>query len=60
MTRVRLAFYVLYVILGIVIVVRLLAIGFHWESVSGLVLGAALIALGVYRLQLYARGTRRS
>ncbi len=54
----RLGFYVMYVILGAVILVRLLSIGFHWQTVSGLVVGAALIALGVYRLNLYARMRR--
>lgn len=55
MTRLRLAFYVLYVVLGAVMLVRLLSIGFHWQTVSGVVLGLALIALGLYRLRLYAR-----
>lgn len=61
MIQTRLAFYVLYIVLGIVILARLLSVGFHWETVSGLVLGVALVALGVYRLRLYARmrGARR-
>jgi|GEM_PF-6912538 len=61
MTQVRLGFYVLYVILGCVILMRLLSSGFHWQAVSGLVLAAALIALGVHRIALYARvrGERR-
>lgn len=59
MIPLRLIFYVLYVVLGAVIIVRLAALGPHWETLGGLVLGAALIALGAYRLVLYAR-LRRS
>lgn len=55
MIRLRLAFYSLYILLGIVILVRLLAAGFHWESLGGIVLALALIALGIYRIRLYLR-----
>ncbi|HLI95939.1 MAG TPA: hypothetical protein VKT72_07605 [Candidatus Baltobacteraceae bacterium] len=55
MTRLRLLFYVLYVVLGIMLLVRLLALGFHWQIFTGVVLALALIVLGVYRLMLYAR-----
>lgn len=55
MIRVRLAFYALYTLLGTIILVRLLSAGFHWETIGGLVLGLALIALGAYRLRLYIR-----
>ena len=55
MTRLRVAFYALYVVLGAIIVVRLLSAGLHSEAISGLILGAALIALGVYRLSMYVR-----
>lgn len=46
------AFYVLYVVLGAIILGRILRTGFHWESISGIVLGLALMALGIYRLRL--------
>jgi len=55
MTQLRLAFYVLYILLGSVILVRLLSVGFHWETVGGIVLAVALIAMGVYRIRLYTR-----
>ena len=55
MTTIRLGFYVLYVVLGTIIIVRLLSVGLRWETASGLVLGAALIALGAYRISLYVR-----
>ncbi len=51
----RLIFYALYVVLGLAIVVRLLAAGLHWQTASGIILGAALASLGIYRLLLYAR-----
>jgi hypothetical protein len=52
---VRLLFYALYVVLGSVILARMLAAGLRWESLSGVTLGVALIALGFYRLLLFAR-----
>ena len=55
MTQVRLLFYVLYIVLGIVVIARLLPLGLRWETLSGLIVGLALVALGVYRLGLYAR-----
>ncbi len=55
MTSLRLLFYVLYIVLGIVLLVRLLAVGFHWQILTGVVLAFALIILGAYRLMLYAR-----
>ena len=44
-----------FVVLGAIVVVRLLAFGLRWELLPGLVLGAALVALGVHRLSLIAR-----
>lgn len=55
MIPLRLAFYALYVVFGAIIIVRLAALGLRWETLSGLVLGAALVALGSYRLAVYAR-----
>ena len=55
MTTIRLGFYVLYVVLGAIIIVRLLSVGLRWETASGLLLGAALVALGAYRISLYVR-----
>ncbi|MBV8245515.1 MAG: hypothetical protein JOZ38_06320 [Candidatus Eremiobacteraeota bacterium] len=48
----------LYVGLGLVILVRLLAHGWHWELLSGLVLAILLIALGWYRIRAAARMRR--
>ena len=56
MTNLRLGFYVLYVVLGAIIIVRLLSAGPRWELVSGLILGALLIALGLYRIAQVIRG----
>lgn len=55
MIPVRLAFYAAYIVLGAVIIVRLAAVGLRWEIVPGLVFGAALIALGTYRIATYLR-----
>ncbi|MBV8489661.1 MAG: hypothetical protein JO199_03950 [Candidatus Eremiobacteraeota bacterium] len=41
--------------LGATILFRLMAFGLRLETVSGMVLGAALVALGVHRLALIAR-----
>ncbi len=43
---------------GGVILVRVAALGLHIESAPGLILGIAMIALGVHRLSLIA-GVRR-
>lgn len=56
MTNLRLAFYVLYVILGAIIIVRLFSAGPRWELVSGLILGVLLMALGLYRIAQVVRG----
>ena len=42
-------------VVGAVVFVRVAALGFHPESLPGLVLGVAMIALGVHRLTLIAR-----
>lgn len=55
MIPVRLGFYAAYVVLGAVIIVRLAGAGLRWEIVSGLVFGAALIALGCYRIAAFLR-----
>ena len=55
MTFVRLVFYALYVVLGAVILVRTAGAGAHWETLPAWVLGAALMALGLYRIRLYLR-----
>ncbi|MBV8149524.1 MAG: hypothetical protein JO092_10565 [Candidatus Eremiobacteraeota bacterium] len=44
---------------GIVVLVRVLGYGLRIETLPGIVLGAALVALGVHRLSLIAR-LRRS
>ena len=46
------------IVCGGVIVVRVAAIGLHVEIAPGLILGIAMIALGVHRLSLIA-GVRR-
>jgi hypothetical protein len=51
--RLRLAFYVLYVVLGATIAARLLPLGLRVETVAGFVLAAALIVLGLYRIRLW-------
>ena len=55
MIAVRAVLAVLMIGLGATIVVRLLAFGLRLETAAGLVLGAAMIALGVHRLALIAR-----
>lgn len=61
MIPVRGAFYVLFVALGAIILVRVLAYGVRMETLTGIVLGVALIALGLYRLTqiLRIRAPRR-
>jgi hypothetical protein len=55
MIPLRLLFYVLYIAIGIAIAVRLAPLGLRTETLAGFVLAAAFVALGVYRLRLYAR-----
>lgn len=55
MTYLRLGIYVLYVILGVVLAVRLLAAGPRWEMLSGFIFAAVLAGMGIYRLVLFAR-----
>ena len=50
MTIVRLVFYVLYIVFGLIILAKLLATGLHPQLIPGLVLGLLLIVLGTYRL----------
>jgi hypothetical protein len=45
-------------VLGTVVMVRTLAFGIRIETLPGIVLGAAMIALGVHRLSLIARSRR--
>jgi len=61
MIPVRVVFYVLYVALGAIILVRVLAYGVRMETITGIVLGGLLIALGAYRLAqvLRIRASRR-
>ena len=58
MIRLRLAFYALYIVLGLAIMLRILAMGLHWQALSGVILGALLVALGAYRIASFVR--RRS
>jgi len=46
-------------VLGAVLTVRTLAFGIRIETLPGIVLGAAMIALGAHRLTLIARGLRQ-
>lgn len=46
------------VLAGATVVVRVAALGLHAQSLPGLVLGAAMIALGAHRLSLIARARR--
>jgi hypothetical protein len=50
MIRLRTGFYFLYVALGTIILVRVLSFGVRFETITGIVLGILLIALGIYRL----------
>ncbi|MEO6836156.1 MAG: hypothetical protein ABI231_09680 [Candidatus Tumulicola sp.] len=43
------------VVCGTVIIVRVAALGVRFESLPGLVLGAAMMALGVHRISLILR-----
>jgi hypothetical protein len=49
--RVRGVLGVLYVLLGVVIAGQLLARGLRFETVVGLIFGAAMIALGILRVR---------
>ena len=53
MTALRLFFYVAYIALGCVIVVRMLGAGVSMAILPGLVLGTLLIVLGAYRIRLF-------
>jgi hypothetical protein len=46
---------VLYVVLGAIILVRVLSYGIRMETLTGIVLGGLLVALGVYRLMQVLR-----
>jgi hypothetical protein len=61
MISLRVAFYVLYVVLGAIILVRVVGYGIRMETLTGIVLGVLLMALGIYRLTqvLRIRATRR-
>lgn len=48
------------IVLGSVVVVRTLPYGIRIETLPGIVLGVAMIALGVHRLSLIARARRSS
>ena len=43
---------------GVVVVVRVLGYGLRIETLPGIVLGAAMVALGVHRMSLIARSRR--
>lgn len=45
-------------VVGVVVTVRTLAFGIRIETLPGIVLGAAMIALGVHRLSLVLRALR--
>lgn len=47
--------YALYVVLGVILAVRLVAAGARWEMLSGFIFAAALVTLGLYRLVYFAR-----
>ena len=59
MTYLRLAFYLAYVALGAVIIVRTLNFGLRPQLIPGLVLGVLLIVLGVYRLSSFLQSRER-
>ncbi len=58
MIAVRGALAVAMTICGAIVVVRVAGLGLHAESLPGLVLGCAMMALGVHRLTLLARMRR--
>lgn len=45
-------------VVGVVVMVRMLAFGVRIETLPGIVLGAAMIALGAHRLSLILRARR--
>lgn len=50
---------IVFIVLGVLIIVQLVRmVGFRLESVSGLILGAALIGLGLYRTAGFVRARR--
>jgi hypothetical protein len=50
---------IVFIVLGVFIIVQIVRIvGLRFEAFSGLVLGAAFIALGVYRLREFMRSRR--
>ncbi|HET9096064.1 MAG TPA: hypothetical protein VFN37_05350 [Candidatus Baltobacteraceae bacterium] len=50
---------VVFIVMGALIIFQIVrAIGFRFEAFSGLVLGAALIGLGVYRTREFVRSRR--
>jgi hypothetical protein len=50
---------VIFIVFGVLIIVQLaVRIGLRFEALSGFVLGAALIALGVYRTVFFIRSRR--
>jgi hypothetical protein len=51
----RYALAALMVVLGFTIIVRMLAMGLHFEELTGLVLGGAMIGLGLHRISLLRR-----
>jgi len=48
-----------FVVVGAIVFVRVLAFGIRMETLPGLVLGAAMIMLGVHRLKLIWGALRR-
>lgn len=52
MKGLRTVFYICYVVFGAVIVYRMLSVGIRRETITGIVLGLLLIALGLYRLAM--------
>ena len=52
---IRLILALLMVIVGATIVIRMMMVGFEWQVLPGVALGAAMIALGVHRTSLILR-----
>lgn len=47
---------ILFIVMGLFIIVQMLrSVGLRFEAFSGLVLGGAFIALGVYRMREFVR-----
>ncbi|HTU81420.1 MAG TPA: hypothetical protein VMF61_04775 [Candidatus Acidoferrales bacterium] len=55
MLLVRVALAAIMIVLGATILIRMLAFGLRAETISGIVLGAAMVALGVHRIATIAR-----